>query len=63
MDISVKWLADITEAEYRGSSFNGKNFVDTIRGCSLEQAISKNTYENFRSGPWFCTTCTVSGCF
>lgn len=47
MDTAVKWLADITEIEYRGKSWNGKSFMDTVRGYSLEQVSSKDTYEKF----------------
>jgi hypothetical protein len=47
LDKSVKWLADLTEAEYRGSTFNGKNFADTIRAYTLAQVVSTNTYEKY----------------
>lgn len=47
MDAAVKWLAEITEIEYRGKSMNGKNFMDTLRGYTLEQVTSKDTYEKF----------------
>lgn len=47
MDTAVKWLAEITEVEYRGKSLNGRNFIDTLRGYSLEQVISQETFEKF----------------
>ena len=47
MKADVKWLMQVTEAEYRGKSFNGKSLVDTVRGYSLEQVKSTDTFENY----------------
>ena len=47
MDNAVKWIAEITEVEYRGKSWNGKSFRDTLNGYSLGQVTSAETYEKF----------------
>ena len=47
MDVAVKWLAELTEIEYRGKSWNGRSLIDTLRGYTLGQVSSKDTYEKF----------------
>ena len=47
MSADLKWLSGITEAEYRGGSFNGKSLIATVKGYNLEQVKSSDTFENY----------------
>ena len=47
MDASVAWLARLTDTEYRGKSWNGKSFRETLGLYSLEQVCSTETFEKF----------------
>jgi hypothetical protein len=47
MNADLKWLMQVTDAEYRGKSFNGKSLVDTVKGYSLDTVKSTDTFENY----------------
>ena len=47
MDPRVKYLARITDAEFRGKSINGKSLVETIENLSMEQVKSTKTHQNY----------------
>ena len=43
----LKWLIHLTEVEYRGHSFNGYSLMETVRPMTLDQVLSKKTYQSF----------------
>ena len=47
MNADLKWLSATTDAEYRGGSFNGKSLIETVKGYTLEQVKSTDTFENY----------------
>jgi hypothetical protein len=47
MEEDLKWLIWLTEAEYDGRSFNGPNLVKTLKGLTMAQVTSDETYEGY----------------
>ena len=43
----LKRLIHLTEVEYRGYSFNGYSLMETVRPLTLDQVLSKKTYQSF----------------
>lgn len=47
MNNNVEMIIEITNREYKGHSFNGPSLVKTLNALTMEQILSRETYEKF----------------